>query len=291
MPAFCGNCGAPVADPSGFCGSCGARAGQAPAAPAAAAAVAAPSSGGSVLKVVLIVVGVLFVLGILSIGGIYYAAHRFVAMAEKATGTTTGEVARTIREAASREKRPEHDAHPDGCRLLSKEEASALLGIEVERVDGKPNSSRSGEYCSFFVKPGAIAEHEKSHPPASSPSAGQPMQELLDGVKLRARTMVEATSHGDEPYFTYTVEREDGKITCASLGVANGLSGVGPDVSAGLGGKAADPLQVGDQAVMGIGESMMCVVKGNSAVTLELNQIAGARGIGIAIAQKILPRL
>ena len=42
--------------------------------------------GGSALKIVLTAVGVISVLGGLSIGGMYYAAHRYIKMAENVTG-------------------------------------------------------------------------------------------------------------------------------------------------------------------------------------------------------------
>jgi hypothetical protein len=81
------------------------------------------------------------------------------------------------------------------------------------------------------------------------------------------------------------VERENGKIACSALGVANRLSGVD------LVGKPAEPLGIGDQATMGIGESLMCVVKGDVAITLDFTQVTGARSKGIALAKTILPRL
>jgi hypothetical protein len=42
---------------------------------------------------------------------------------------------------------------------------------------------------------------------------------------------------------------------------------------------------------MGIGESQMCVVKGDVAITLDFTQVNGARSKGIALAKTILPRL
>ena len=284
MPVFCGNCGAPMGEPPGFCGRCGARMGQAPAAPASVTPpLAAAAGGGSALKIVLIVVGVLFAMGAVSVGGMYYAAHRYLKVAEEATGIKAGDVARTIREAAKRGAGGGRAEVLDGCRLLSNAEASAILGIEVVRSDGKPDADQSGEHCSFFVKLGSVAEHEKS----PIREGDKTLQDRLDDVKLHSRIMIEGDPHGQAPYFTYTVEREEGKTACAALGVANRLSGV----EAIGGGGEKEPLGLGDQAVMGIGESLMCVAKGDSSITLELNQIAGARVIGIAVARTILPRL
>lgn len=292
MPAFCGNCGAPLDGLAAFCGGCGARAGQAPASPSPMNPVAPmgppAASGSSALKVVLIIVGVVIVLGVIAIAGIYYTAHRYVTMAEEATGIKASDVVRGVRDAAKAGGggREHGSNNRDGCLLLTKDEASSILGIQVERISGKSEDGRSGEHCSFFVKPGVAAEHEKS-PAALASEADKSMQGMMDEIKLHARAAVEAERHGEAPYFTFTVERENGKIACAGIGLANGLSGV----EAITGGKSAEPLGVGDQAVMGIGESMMCVSKGSSAITLELSQIAGARAIGIAIAQTILPRL
>ena len=55
--------------------------------------------------------------------------------------------------------------------------------------------------------------------------------------------------------------------------------------------EASVPLDVGDRAAMGIGDSRLCVVKGNSALTIDLSQVTDGRTKGIALAKKILPRL
>src|ERR1051326_7888270 len=81
MPAFCSNCGAPLAGP--FCAGCGQRATQAATAaaqpPAAAApqlAVqqpsAAPPSGN---KSLLIIGGVVLLFGLAAFGAVFYGMH------------------------------------------------------------------------------------------------------------------------------------------------------------------------------------------------------------------------
>src|ERR1019366_8566612 len=164
----------------------------------------------------------------------------------------------------------------DGCLLLTKDEASAILGIEVIRADGKPDGQQSGEHCSFFVKPGSVetdagrlkASVDAIHGESGSNGDSVPPN-VIDVSKNMARRAVEAEKNGEAPYF----------------GVANRLSGVD------LVGKPAEPLGVGDQATMGIGESLMCVVKGDVAITLDFTQVTGARSKGIALAKTILPRL
>ena len=156
MASFCGSCGSPVGGQSEFCGNCGARAGQSPPQPAAgvpAAAAPAAGSSGKALRMILIGVGVLFALGVLSVAGIYFTARHYVKIAENVTGVKAGDVVSSIRESAARSSDGAKESKRDGCLLLSKEEASAILGVQVERVDGKPNDRESGEHCDFFVKP------------------------------------------------------------------------------------------------------------------------------------------
>src|ERR1039457_5623321 len=133
MAGFCGSCGAPLSQQSGFCGGCGARAGQQP---AAAPVAKSPGGGASALRVGLIVVGVLFVFGAVSVGGMYYTAHRYIKMAEDVTGIKAGDVVHSIREAADHSSDETRAEKRDGCLLLSPEEATAILGIEVIRTDG-----------------------------------------------------------------------------------------------------------------------------------------------------------
>jgi hypothetical protein len=289
MAGFCGSCGAPLNEQSGFCGGCGARVGQQP---AASPVAKSPGGGGSALKVVLIVVGVLFVLGAVSLGGMYYVAHRYVTMAEDLTGVKAGDVVHSIREAANHSSHDARTEKRDGCLLLTRDEASAILGIEVIKVDGKPDERQSGEHCSFFVKPGSVELNsgrvresiDAIHGESASNSDAVPSS-VFDAAKNMARAAVEAERNGEAPYFGFAVERENGKIACSALGIANRLSGVD------LVGKPAEPLGVGDQATMGIGESQMCVVKGDVAITLDFTQVTGARSKGIALAKTILPRL
>ena len=302
MQTFCGSCGSPLGDQSGFCGSCGVRAGHAPSGQAAAVATPAVAqtagAGGSGLKIVLIVAGVLFVLGALSLGAMYYAAHRYVKLAEDVTGLKAGDVVHSLRQAAAHNAHGAPEPKRDGCLLLSREEASAILGIEVERVDGKPSEQESGEHCDFFVKPGTIEQNEErlkqsvdavKSDPNSPSSANQLPPGAVDMIKNMARGAVEAARNGDAPYFGFTVEREYGKIAFNAFTMADHLSG--GDLVTASGGRASEPLGVGDQAAMGIGESRLCVVKGNSALTLDLTQVTGGRAKGVALAKTIVARL
>jgi hypothetical protein len=250
---------------------------------------------GSGLKIVLIAVAALFVLGVISVAGMYYAAHRFIKVAEDLTGVKADDVVRSVRESADRGNRPGQTRKRDGCVLLSKAEASEILGLEVVRVDGALNEHTSEEHCDFFVKPGSIAENEEKLNQSVDAVRSAPATDgeklppgAVDMIKNMARGTVEAARNGEAPYFGYTVERENGKLAFTAFGIADRL-GYG-DLSTAS-GKGAEPLGVGDQAKLGIGESRLCVVKGNVAITLDLTQVTGGRAKGIAIAKVIVPRL
>ena len=299
MASFCGSCGSPVGGQSEFCGNCGARAGQSPPQPAAgvpAAAAPAAGSSGKALRMILIGVGVLFALGVLSVAGIYFTARHYVKIAENVTGVKAGDVVSSIRESAARSSDGAKESKRDGCLLLSKEEASAILGVQVERVDGKPNDRESGEHCDFFVKPETNQQNldkfkqaaaAVNSEPDSSAKPNQLPEGAADMIKTMHRGVIEGASNGEAPYFGFTVERENGKLAFTAFQMADRLGG--GDLSGG--GSASEPLGVGDKAAMGIADSRLCVVKGNSAFTLDLSQVTGARSKGVALAKTILARL
>jgi hypothetical protein len=293
MAIFCGSCGSPVGGQAEFCGNCGARAGQVPTQPAAVAPAAA--SGGKALKMILIGVGVLFALGILSVAGMYFTARHYVKIAENVTGVKARDVVSSIRDSAARSAEGEQKNKRDGCLLLSKEEASAILGLQVERVDGKPNDRESGEHCDFFVKPESIEQNMDKVKQAADAVKSEPNSEAkpdqlpegaVDMIKTMNRGVIEGARNGEAPYFGFTVERQNGKLAFTAFQMADRLG------SGGLGrGSASEALGVGDKASMGMADSRLCVVKGNSAFTLDLSQVTGARSKGIAIAKTILTRL
>jgi len=255
---------------------------------------APPAAKGSALKWVLIVVGVLFFMGALSVAGMYFAARRYVTLAENVTGVKAGDVVSSIRDAAARSKGAAHETKRDGCLLLSKEEASAILELEVERVDGKPNDQEGGEHCDFFVKPETIEQNIAKLKAATEAVRNDPNSEAkpnelppgaADMIKTMHRGVIEGARNGEAPYFRFTVERENGKIACTALQLADKLGG------GDLAGGVHEPLDVGDRATMGMGESTLCVVKGAAAVTLDLAQVTGARAKGVALAKLMIERL
>jgi hypothetical protein len=297
MAMFCVGCGSALDGQSSFCGKCGLRAGQlAPQNVSIAQvlpAAAVKSGGGGFLKIVFIAVGVLFIFGAIAVAGMYYTARRYVRVAENITGINAGDVVSTIRDAAKHPSDGSSGSKRDGCALLSKEEASAILGLEVERIDGKPNDHESAEHCDYFVKPGSVEENAEKLKRAAAAIPNDPTsgtnglpQESIDMLKALNRGAIEGARNGEAPYFAFTVERENGKISCAAFKIANKLGG-GDIATNG----SSESLGVGDYSIMGMADSRLCVVQGHNAVTLDLTQVTGARPKGIELAKMILPRL
>lgn len=296
MANFCVGCGSPSAGQVGFCSNCGARTAQSgPVVAPVPAAVAPPAAirKSSIFKWVAVVVGVLFFMAVLSVAGMYYTARRYVAIAENLTGVKAGDVVGSLREAASRSSEGATKTKRDGCLLLSKQEASAILGLEVERVSGTPNEQESGEHCDFFVKAETIEANVEKLKQAVDVARSEPNPDpqpnklppgAINMLKTFQRGVAEGVGNGEAPYLRLTVERENGRIAFKAFQIADRLG------SGDLRG-TSEPLSVGDQAAMGIGDSRLCVLKGNTAITLDLSQITDARTKGRALAQTILARL
>ena len=322
MSSFCRNCGSPLGDGAAFCPGCGSQAGKAPApaapsAPAPIAAATTASAGGSGLKIVMIVVSVLFVFGALGIAGIYYAGHRLIRNVETATGHPN--LASSIRDAVSgsagRESAGRSErrggilgsiqnaagAKRDGCALLAKSEVESILGTPIERIDGKPSETESGEHCDYFVKPGTMEQDEaKLRQSAEEFKGKQAAIDKLNGANLNEqarkegvenlaknfmRTLAASNGNGDVPLFSFSVDREQGKAQFGAFRTVNVI------VGSAAKGSNETLSGLGDQALLGPMDSVLCVLKGNTCITLNLTQVPDGKTKGAALAQKILSRL
>jgi hypothetical protein len=305
MSGFCINCGTALGGQAGFCPNCGMQIGQ---------AAAAGSSG---LKIVVLVVGVLFVFGALAIAGMYFAGRRLVNHIELATGHPG--LASSIANAASSESASGnagrsatqggllgslHSAAAgkrDGCSLLSKNEVESILGTTINRVDGASTASESGEHCGYFVKPGTMEQDEaKIRQSAEEFKAKQAAIDKLNGSNLNEqarkegvenvaknlmRALAASDGSGDAPLFSFSVDRENGKSQFGAFRTANVLLGSAAQ------GSVESLSGLGDRAVMGPMDSILCVLKDNTCITLNLLQVPDGKEKGVALARKILARL
>ncbi|MDQ6701184.1 MAG: hypothetical protein M3Z36_13470 [Acidobacteriota bacterium] len=259
----------------------------------------------------MIVVSVLFVFGALGIAGIYYAGHRLIQHVETATGQPN--LGSSIRDAVSGGSQSASRGgmlgaiqnaaagKRDGCALLSRSEVESILAIRIERIDGKPSQTESGEHCDYFVKPGTMEQDEaKLRESAEEFKAKQAAIDRLNGANLNEqarkegvenlaknfmRTMAASNGNGDVPIFSFSVDREQGKAQFGAFRTVNVI------VGSAAKGSNETLSGLGDRALLGPMDSVLCVLKGNTCITLNLTQVPDGKTKGAALAQKILSRL
>ena len=317
MTAFCTNCGAPLAEGAGFCIKCGApRPGTAPAPPppqayapvpppytpppppaytapppysappAYGAPAPAPKSGGSALKIVLIILVVIFVLGAAGVASVAYMAYRVKNRITEEANRRGVDLSAFSNSAAYQGRMP------DPCSLLTKEEASEIAGLTIERTE------EHGRTCDYYAQPLSPAQQQermrkaleeiqtrsKQHAAdAATPAGDATAAARASGVENLTKTMVAGANPGSGPYFSIQVN-QNGRAQIAGMRIALGA------VSPGM--RTVEPISgIGDDAVMGPMDSMLVFTKNGLGVQIDLRQMPQGRDHAIAMAQRILPRL
>ncbi len=276
---FCSNCGSVVKAGTAFCANCGAavKGAGTPAAPSAPAPAAKKTR--PIVKIVVVGFAVLFLVAVLVIAGIVYAGYRVKQKAEqmaKSTGIDLSSLA---------SDRPSGRAY-NACALLTKEEASAALGVEIVRAEG------SGPKCEYYTRP--VAEEQRGErfrkaleaierPGAEEAEAASETEQVRrSGVEDVAKAFASAANDRSVPYVTITVD-ENGKTTMAAMKLAMGAIG---------GSETVEKLEgIGDEAVLGPMSSMLVFLKRGASVEIDLRQVSGGRDRGIAMAKLIAAKM
>ncbi|MGH9614114.1 MAG: hypothetical protein ACRD4P_13650 [Bryobacteraceae bacterium] len=303
MANFCASCGGALTGTAGFCPHCGAQVkAQAPVATPVAPPLQAPpppyapppqpppprSSGSGLGKILLVVFLIFLAFGAAGAGGFYYfvfrpVRHRYE-QAKRAIERQTGGVTES-----NAENQPLPAGSLNACSLLSKDEASQILNIPIERTVSTGHDSDAS--CEYY----AIAE--------ASGSSNQRIREDLDKLKQQKQTgnepsgavkdlakemtgaLAGATGQASGPYFGFTITRgADAGTAFNSFKAANSIFGAIPGAKTTVSG-------LGDEAFLGPMDSMLMVRKGNAAILLALQRVPKGREKGIAIAHKILDRM
>jgi hypothetical protein len=289
MANFCSNCRFPLAASASFCPQCGSpqTVGHPPA--PAPPPLAAAKSGGSGLKIVLIVVVCLAVLGVGAIAAGYYAVHKMKqAVVAKADsyGVDLRSIPSPIPSSPSRRTKVFKP-----CEILSKSEASALLGEPIER------SAMMDEACLYFGPPG-LAER----------LARQGTSEMMDQAKAGAQLnggdvadtvtkMLGATAArsgengipgGEAPLLTFLVD-PDGRAQMTAVAASKSIFG-GIGKASGGGGLGADIPNLGDRAIR-LGPLGLNVLKGDTVIRIIVGPVPHANDKAVAIARSVLPRI
>jgi|SRR5579872_3109 len=284
MPAYCTHCGSPVQ--GAFCVNCGrqAQASNAPAAasnaPLASAPPATAPNKSGLAKPLLIIGGILVVILVLGAAGaaytVYWIKHKAMARISTYTGVSMGEV--TV-------------SQGQACTLLPREELGQVLGVAIEKSTEIMDGSDPG--CAYFTNAAGFAQLQRmaiqqvrregeAAQNQPTPKTDNPLELLKDVNKLEGVVKTLGLSQGaqDGRVFAFTVERGFGRQNWptirATLSVVPGFE---------------DVTGVGDSAVLGSFGHTLIVLKGDSAIKLELIAVPEARKNGAAIGRKILSRL
>jgi hypothetical protein len=251
MASFCTKCGSPLTGV--FCVKCGADARQlassTPQPPAQSvqavqpqqppvsisstpSASPVPKKSGPWVKIIVGVMAVGLVGCALAIGGVYYAYHRVKQKVSEATG---GMIGSDSDSSSSSDSSSKGESTIDACRLLSKEDVSKAIGVEIVRTERDKNS------CSYIAK-GSKADMVAKHTTAMIAARGadkktQDMVQTVAGGFFKTFQNEDKSSQdnsGEVPVFNFSIDetaaeeqmRLNAKVL-GGLGDSEGLPGIG----------------------------------------------------------------
>lgn len=292
MANFCSNCRFPLAASASFCPQCGSpqTAGHSPAPPAPAPTpIVAAKTGSSGLKILLIVVVCLAVLGVGAIAAGYYAVHKVkqavVAKAES-YGVDLSSIPSPVPSTTSSRTKVFKP-----CEILSKSEASALLGEPIER------STIMDAACLYFGPPG-LAEK------LATQETSKMMDQAKAGAQLNGGDVADTVTKmlgaagagsgqngipgGEVPLLTFLVD-PDGRAQMTAVAATKGIFG-GIGKESGGGGLGADIPNLGDRAIR-LGPLGLNVLKGNTVIRIIVGPVPDANDKSVTIARAVLPRI
>jgi hypothetical protein len=315
---FCQSCGAQTT--GAFCTKCGARASQAPQ-PAATPPPPPPppvqqqytppppppqyappqysqplpqaAKSGSGLKILLVVLVILGLMGMLAVGGVWYAWHKTKEIAAS-NGIDLNGITETRRGPARRF---------DACALLTKDELSQILNLNIERVEstGKSTSSTCTYYSSEAQQRGLdeAAAAKKRIEDASKtgngkPDAAETMKDFGNIVRGMTAAGGPALGQTNGLVLSVAIDSQNAKAAMAGFKLGMGLSSAVVTKDADPAVKAAmreDVKGVGDEAMSGPLLSLFMFRKGDVAVTLDARLLPGGRDAQIAIAKLVASKL
>lgn len=339
MSDFCTNCGAAQAGGSPFCINCGARQSapaSAPMQPARPPAVGPPTPAyqppppplpasnfgqqshpqppshpqafppaplppakkGSGLKILAFVLVFFVLAGVATVGGLYYVVHRLKqAAVEKAAsvGVDLNSVSSPVTSGTASKMRTYK-----ACDLLSKADATAMLGEPIERIEDR------GATCLYYGPAGLSGKLAQKGTADLMNQIQQPgakvngndvtdsLSKLMGGLAAQAGAAgggAAPGTSGDVPLLTFVVDGEDGKPQMTALTATKAIfGGIGKTASGGTQGFGADIPGLGDRAVR-LANLGLNVLQGNTLIRLVPGPVPDANAKTIAIARAILPKL
>ncbi len=292
MANFCSNCRFPLAASASFCPQCGRPQTMAQPAPAANVPAAAVSGGGTTMKIVLVVVCCIVGLGVAAAAAGYYAFHKVKeAVVETAAknGVDLSSIPSPIPSSSSSSS---HKTYKP-CEILSKSEASSLLGQPIERTAMEEQS------CEYYGPPGLSAKLATQY----NADLGKQANGGVDVTKMMSALAAQSTTdpNGEIPLLRFALD-PDGRPQMTALAVSKGLFG-GIFAAAAASNAKGPADQKSDTATFGanipnLGDQAMFmpplglnVLKGNTVMRIVVGPVPAANDKAIAIARAVLPRI
>jgi hypothetical protein len=247
---------------------------------------------GSGLKVVLVVLGCLAVACMAAIGGLYYVAHKVKQVVVQKAAENGVDLSSVT--TPSRHSRAEKPRYHSPCDLLSKEEASRLLGEPVERTTVQ-------ELSCVYLGPkglsGKLAQDQasKTFKHAQVPGAKVDGMDVANAVDQMVNSLGAQAGQtgvdGELPLLMLGVD-QDGKAQMLAMSASKAIFGGIVNASEGKDGKGfgADIPGLGDKAVR-LPKLGLRVLKGEIVVAVMVGPVPDADAKAIEIARAVLPKI
>ena len=226
--------------------------------------------------------GILAFLGMAGVGALWYGWH-----VVKQTAASKGIDIDSITETHHGPVR-----RVNACDLLSKEELSQMVGMNVERAEtqGKSSHSTCAYYSSSAIDKSSDAATDaikriQERKDTGDTNADQ--EKALKDIGSIVRGISGVSANG--LVVSVEVETENAKAAMAGFKIAMGLmtGGAGEQTKA----LREDIKGVGDEAIMGPLASIFMFRKGDVAVTIDGRALTGGRDMQVAIAKRIADKL
>lgn len=293
MASFCTNCGAPLSGP--FCVKCGADARAANATPRQTSAPQPAQTGpqpvtpgpaktgmSSFAKVAIAAVVIIFVGGAAAAAvGLYYVAHRVSQKVHQVADGITGsnsDSSNSGNASSSGSSTSGDNSLGDVCRLLSKEDVSKAIGVEIVATKSEDNA------CSYLAH-GNSADMTAKHMAAIAGTKGadartQKMTEQIAGGLFKSLQGQERDSgqdsSGDVPVLIFSIDTNSAETQMRLNGKVMGNLGPGPQGLSGIGDEAFDMsgamimMRKGDKLVRIMYSTCPCSVEAIKPLAKEL---------------------
>jgi hypothetical protein len=225
----------------------------------------------SLAKLGIAAVGIIFVGAAAGAVGVYYVAHRVSQKIHQTEDRILGSSSATSGDRSAPGDSPSGGDSADSrsnssignlCRLLSNEDVSKAIGIEIIRAKSTADSTMAG--CSYFAK-GTQEDMTAKHTAAMMASRGadQKTQQLVQNIAggmfkalAQQKPSSEQDNSGEVPVFTFSVDEhaaeEQMRLNVKAFGVL---------------GDQQDLPSIGDQAFAS-GDGMIIVRKGKNLVRI-----------------------